>query len=914
MRVPALRSLARRAWVVLAIFALPMVLATFSSHARAQARPLAAHAPADTVFAVGLRPQESPVDDLGTALADLDWEGARAGLDALTAAFGEQDLGADLPFFLRGMLGGLPGPGQVPSGSELMSVLTSICPAAGDALADVTLHDADDALLSVGMSRARPVPAALLQVRPTEGARVAAQALVDALASCAEGQPLQQSGHDIVVLEGGEMPLAAALANDVLLLANDPAAVRGAIRRIEGADEPTFADSGAGAALAGLDGRGLRLTLDTAAVADLAEGFLPSGDQGPPIAGLMRERGLSALRTFGGLSLRWTLDGDGMTQEAVLSVDAAGGDEALAELLRCEGCRAQGPFLVPRGAVAVNGMSLPLRGWVRYVDGWLTDLADAGAPVPPDLRTAAQAAGLDLDAALLDWIGEDVQFARWEAISPDLRRLVQQPASLTAVTVRSQEAAERGIDAMVTSIRTLAGMVEDEDFAAFAEQIVVREESYEGTAYRRVQFGPTTDLALGVVNNRLVLAAPTRAMETVIDVAGGREQDAFADEAYTELRDEAPADLTAWSYGRPSADLVGLADTLDVFTQPVAFAITAGLEAAEDEARPVQAPSFGEGGRTQAVEAPDFDASAVTPAPLSVPSSAEYELLSGNLPTLSLPSRDVQVFRLEGIEAGDTVEIEMTSDPIDTYLYLLDPASGRVVDSNDDAPDTSRSALTFTAPEGEVWIGASSFFSSGGGPYTLTTRIVDGGDAPSVSFATGPFDPEQFSPETLGVPGEVMGELAGNEPLVQDRGARAYRLEGFEEGDVLTVEMTSDMMDTYLYLLDPAAPGIPMSNDDAGGTSRSELRFRAPAAGTEVWVAASSFGGSEMGPFQLRVTREGDEDEEEDVAVTLADLLPTVEIGPDVVRVIGEHLGVSTGWTSQDGAALRSVHRWRVDW
>ncbi|MDZ7801277.1 MAG: PPC domain-containing protein [Trueperaceae bacterium] len=912
MRVPALRFLARPTWVTSAVFALALALAALAPHATAQARPLAAHAPADTVFALGLRPQRSPVDDLGTALADLDWEGARAGLDALTAAMGEQDLGADLPFFLRGMLGGMPGLGQLPSGDELMSALTSICPAAGDALADVSLHDADDALLSVGLSRARPVPAALLQVRPTEGARATAQALVDALASCAEGEPLQQGGHDIVVLEGGQMPVAAALAGDVLLLANDPAAVRGAIRRMEGADEPTFADGGAGAALADFGARGLRMTLDTAAVADLAEGFLPSGDQAPPMAGLMRDRGLAALRTIGGLSLRFTLTDDGITQEAVLSVDPAGGDDALAALLRCEGCRAQGPFLVPRGAVAVSGTSLPLRGWVRYVDGWLTDLAEAGAPVPPDLRTAAQAAGVDLDAALLDWIGEDMQSARWEAISPDLRRLVQQPASLTAVTVRSQEDAERGIDAMVTSVRNLAGLVEDEDFAAFAEQIVVREESYQGTTYRRVQFGPTTDVALGVVNNRLVLATPTRAMKTVIDVTGGREQDAFADEAYTELRDEAPADLTSWSYARPGADLIGLADTMDVFTQPVAFAIAAGLQAAEDEGGAAQVPSFGEGNRARTVEAPDFDASGVTPEPLSVPSSAEYELGSGALPTLELPSREVQLFRLEGIEAGDPVEIEMTSDPLDTYLYLLDPVSGRVVDSNDDAPDTSRSALTFTAPGGEVWIGTSSFFSSGGGPYTLTTRIVD--DAPSVSFATGPFDPEQFSPEALSVPGDIGGQLAGNEPLVEDRGARAYRLEGFQEGDVLTVEMTSDTMDTYLYLLDPSVPTVVASNDDAGGTSRSELRFRAPAAGTEVWVAASSFNGRGEGPFQLRVTREGDEEEEEGPAVTLADVLPTLEIGPDVVRVIGEHLGVSTSWTSQDDTALRSVHRWRVDW
>ena len=89
---------------------------------------------------------------------------------------------------------------------------------------------------------------------------------------------------------------------------------------------------------------------------------------------------------------------------------------------------------------------------------------------------------------------------------------------------------------------------------------------------------------------------------------------------------------------------------------------------------------------------------------------------------------------LTGFNVGDEVTVSLNSNAFDTYLYLIDASSNVYLDANDDAPDSSRSELTFTVTEGMTpWIVVTSYYSTyEEGPYTLnvssTSGYIDGSD------------------------------------------------------------------------------------------------------------------------------------------------------------------------------------------
>ena len=84
-------------------------------------------------------------------------------------------------------------------------------------------------------------------------------------------------------------------------------------------------------------------------------------------------------------------------------------------------------------------------------------------------------------------------------------------------------------------------------------------------------------------------------------------------------------------------------------------------------------------------------------------------------------------YRLDDLIPGETVVVEMTSDEIDTYLYLIDATASLYIGA-DDSPDTSRSTITFTAQRGvNSWIEATSFSGLDTGTFALSVTMVPGG-------------------------------------------------------------------------------------------------------------------------------------------------------------------------------------------
>ena len=93
----------------------------------------------------------------------------------------------------------------------------------------------------------------------------------------------------------------------------------------------------------------------------------------------------------------------------------------------------------------------------------------------------------------------------------------------------------------------------------------------------------------------------------------------------------------------------------------------------------------------------------------------------GNNPTRSGAFRDD--YRLVGFRPGQAVQVNLDSANFDTYLQLVNRATGQVIGFNDDANRSLNSQLNFTAQAGvDYLVRATSFRPSAIGNYRLSTR------------------------------------------------------------------------------------------------------------------------------------------------------------------------------------------------
>ncbi len=200
--------------------------------------------------------------------------------------------------------------------------------------------------------------------------------------------------------------------------------------------------------------------------------------------------------------------------------------------------------------------------------------------------------------------------------------------------------------------------------------------------------------------------------------------------------------------------------------------------------------------------------------------------------------------------AGDAVQVDMVSDMLDTYLYLMGSGSWEL---DDDDGDGTNSQLVFTAPAtGEYRVVATTFSPGQSGTYTLTVGDPGFGGAPieDAPVQSAPADSSELS--ALPVRGTLVRDLPQTATLVESdvrvagKFAHAWRL-NLEAGDVVQIDLGSDSVDMYLHLV---GPGVWERDDDGGEARDSRLVFLAPQTG-EYRVVATTFGEGRAGSYTL---------------------------------------------------------------
>jgi hypothetical protein len=779
----------------------------------APAQGLAELAPDSAVLVLDVAPDAGPPAGLVDGLAALGWADAADPLGRLA-----QLLAGDA---LDGMGGE----------ADLLADIADACPAAADALDGLELDGfVREGLLLVSLTPFAPTPHVLALARVADDAR--AGALQDALVACFGGTRLEQDGVALEVLfDGSDMPLVVTRVAGVFVVGSEPNLVRGVVRRAGGATEPSLAGTPLGAALSRLEPGGVGIGVDMATLGAVAQAL--AGAVPPEASGLL-DRAVAALETLGVFAGRvgWT-DG-GLRFEQVHAWPDGAPDAALAALL-ADPRRAGMPAWVPAGAVGVSSSVVPLRGIVDYLDGWLAALEEPlGERL--DLRAlAAEWLDVDLDAALLSWIGETVHVISLEPLGTDLRAWVQGAGQLVIVPVLDEQRARDGVaqlgDGVLRLFELMTALADDpmgmgqdpfgDPFATgpsagdpafdalFGPQaVVVTQEVIGGLTVDRVRFGPTTDLGVAIVDGHLVLATPFRSLRALVDLRAGGA-DVTSDPAWRVAMAAVPAGARDVSLVDAPAYLLALAELADMVAQPLASILT--LAASEGFLDGLRGPSYEEDWWSDDWGS-DWDDGLTPPSTFG---SLPYDLDLDALPATPLAVGSIATggltydaphvrFTVVGAEPAATVEVEMNDDSgwLDTYLYVFDGETGELLFENDDAPGWDRSFVAFVAEPGVRYdVLASSYGGMGEGEFRLSVRARAADPDPFADVpGTDPFasEPEAAEPtETVEPP--TFAELLAAADLLPRTLALLAERSGIATGTA-TLEGTSLVTRWFLPL------------------------------------------------------------------------------------------------------------------
>jgi hypothetical protein len=179
-------------------------------------------------------------------------------------------------------------------------------------------------------------------------------------------------------------------------------------------------------------------------------------------------------------------------------------------------------------------------------------------------------------------------------------------------------------------------------------------------------------------------------------------------------------------------------------------------------------------------------------------------------------------------EANQALRLELVSDDFDAWLEVVGPDG--VLASDDDGLGGYNAVVDVVGREA--------------GPYTA--RVTSAGD-----WETGFYELSFTSGGIV----EPLMEIEGGLELRDQRDISGRYFDRYtfdvEDGQSLTVEMTSADLDAYLYVWDPTGEEV-LSDDDGGGDTDARVTVQDATPGQWTVYATSNDTGA-TGEYSLRV-------------------------------------------------------------
>jgi hypothetical protein len=197
-----------------------------------------------------------------------------------------------------------------------------------------------------------------------------------------------------------------------------------------------------------------------------------------------------------------------------------------------------------------------------------------------------------------------------------------------------------------------------------------------------------------------------------------------------------------------------------------------------------------------------------------------------------LENRPGQRFLFSLPDAAE-VRIDLTSPERDTIVYLL-AEDGRLLDADDDTGGGGNSRIERELPAGVYQIEAGALGWSGreGGSFELAVRVIEGClDVVDLGVLV----------DTLSATGE-WSHFGCESNYRADRAGQRYRFELTETRRV-QIDLTSDLADAFVYLLDHS--GALLESDDDGGVGLNSRIERFLGAGSYT-IEATNWGDRDL--------------------------------------------------------------------
>lgn len=234
---------------------------------------------------------------------------------------------------------------------------------------------------------------------------------------------------------------------------------------------------------------------------------------------------------------------------------------------------------------------------------------------------------------------------------------------------------------------------------------------------------------------------------------------------------------------------------------------------------------------------------------------AEGDEIEGSLSSadfMSINDQYLEAWSFEG-EEGETVTFDLMSDDFDSRLYIVGPGLDEVL-TDDDSGGACHARIRLTVLEsGTFHIVASSLSYQATGRYRL--RAAEN-PPPGPSISCGGIDGAALTAlpalGSIRLGQEVFGTLGNAEASIQDdRPVQAWTIDG-RTGDRLTISLSSDDYDSYLYFAGPGLPEV-RTDDDGGEGLDSELTVTLPEDGSYT-IGAAALSTGAMGSYRLAVS------------------------------------------------------------
>lgn len=288
---------------------------------------------------------------------------------------------------------------------EVAGELDELDDAIPEAFAGLGFYDffGDEFWFAVSASRSNPLPTVTVVARVSEEAAAALAQAIEEESDPADFQVLTEGSIEFRVGATDEFdtPIAFAIEGTLVTASSNPDALRGVLRRYQGAAEPSFRDSaGFAAAVAPIMPGNVVAYFDLPTIVGLARPFAEGMGFDASVDRLAR-----ALETVGSYGAVTRVTDQGVESLSLQVLGDASLDPSLHALLSNRTPVSSEPLaFVGPGAVGYQAGSTDLGAWWDYLDELSADLPELG--IGGLNAFVADNLGLDLNQLLFDWMGD----------------------------------------------------------------------------------------------------------------------------------------------------------------------------------------------------------------------------------------------------------------------------------------------------------------------------------------------------------------------------------------------------------------------------------------------------------------------------------------------------------------------------